>query len=119
MAKTTETTAPTFEAIAVDDLPAPATKGASADTIALGQAIIAATGEDHANAAVEPTIHKAKNDAQKRAAALRRAVAAAGQPAGTTTSARILTADGGFRVAILIRPVEAEATADTETPTED
>lgn len=108
MSKNETPTAPAFESIALDALPEPARKGSNPETIALGAALIAATGADHKDAAVEGTIHKDRAAATTRAAALKRAVTAAGIPAGLRVSSRILAADGGSKVAIYLEAIPAE-----------
>lgn len=93
---------PTFAPVAVATL-APATREASADTVALGNAIFSVIA-DGTNAAQDPATYPDKSAATKRAAVLKRAVNATGKvPTGKTVGARVIAADGGgFRIAVLL-----------------
>lgn len=97
----TAPTAPTFDAVAPDAIPA-AVRNASADTLATGTAILAIIADG--NAAVDPTPHETRKDAVKRAAALKRAIAAVNADAAITS--RIYAEGAAFRVAILPKPAE-------------
>lgn len=108
-AKETTTDAPSFSGVALDTLPK-AVKGASAASIATGTAILAQL--DAGLAAVEGTVHPDRKAAVTRAAQLKRAVGAVRDVA---VSHRVIAADGGFQVAILLR--DAEST-DADAPTD-
>lgn len=106
MAKNETATAPaeipTFAPVAVATL-APAAREASADTLALGNAIFAVIA-DGTNAAQDPTVYNDKADATKRAAVLKRAVLATNPtiPAGKTVGARVTRDGSAYRVAVLL-----------------
>jgi hypothetical protein len=108
MAKTTPSDAPTIERVSIDSLPANA-KSVSAETVALGNAFAAAIAGGEA--AVESTVHADRKSAQRRAAVIKRAVAAV---KGPSTSSRIIATDDGdgYKLAIFATPVEADDDAD-------
>lgn len=92
------TDAPTFDSIAVTDLPK-ATKGADPERIALGAALLAVLTPDTAAGDVERFAER--KDAVKRAAVLRRAIlAAGGAPDGTTIGTQIDATADGFRAIV-------------------
>lgn len=114
--KPAETPAPTptpsFAPVPVATL-APATREISAETRALGEAIfgVIASGE---NAAQDPTTYTDRSAANKRAAALKRAVAATGKvPTDKTVGARVSQDGKVYRVAVLLskpKPRKAKET---------
>lgn len=100
--KNTPAAVPTFAPVAVADLGTPAGREASPETIALGNAILSVIA-DGTNAAQDPTTYTDRKEANKRAAVLKRAVLATGKvPEGKTAGARIILADGTYRVAVLL-----------------
>jgi len=102
----TTATGPTFDAVAIDSLPARG-RPVSGATVAIGTAILAVL--DGGMAAQEPTTHASVKDATKRAALLKRAVKTVRPDA--MIASRIIAVDGGFRIAILATPT-AEPTAE-------
>lgn len=108
----TAPTAPTFDAVAPDAIPA-AVRNASANTLATGTAIL--TILDAGNAAVDPTHHETRQDAVKRAAALKRAIAAVDNDAAVAS--RIYVEGSAFRVAILPKSPDVATPDPDDVPT--
>ena len=107
MTDETTTTAPAFEAIAIDDLPS-APKGSDPASIALGQSVLAVANAT--TAAGDGLRFADRKDAVNRAAVIKRGVrAAGGAPDGMKVATRILPGTDGFRVAILLVKATAKA----------
>lgn len=108
----TEVTAPTFDAIPIDDLPT-TVKGTDPASIALGVAVIGAI--DPKTAAGDAERFGERKGAVNRAAVIKRGIRAAiasgtALPDGYTFGTRILAGADGYRVAVLlVKPSKAKA----------